>query len=134
MSRGPRTLVIGVGDRAKQVLREVRHAEGCALYPVGLIDLNGAGQGRTIGGVRVVGTADDLPAISQKLRAELAIIALDPAELSQMRRVVDQCIAAGLEFKTLPSLHELLESTAGLNQLRNVRLEDLLGRPPVKLD
>ncbi len=132
--RGRRTLIIGVGERAKQVLREARHAEGGALYPVGLIDLNGAGQGRTIGGVRVVGTADDLPAISQKLRAEFAIIALDPAELSQMRRVVDQCIAAGLEFKTLPSLHELLESTAGVNQLRNVRLEDLLGRPPVNLD
>ena len=112
----------------------VRRAEGCALYPVGLIDLNGAGQGRTIGGVRVVGTVDDLPATSGKLRADFAIIALDPAELSQMSRVVDACIAAGLEFKTLPSLHELLESTAGVNQLRNVRLEDLLGRPPVKLD
>jgi FlaA1/EpsC-like NDP-sugar epimerase len=47
---------------------------------------------------------------------------------------VDQCIAGGLEFKTLPSLHELLDGTAGVNQLRNVRLEDLLGRPPVNLD
>jgi FlaA1/EpsC-like NDP-sugar epimerase len=51
-----------------------------------------------------------------------------------MRRVVDQCIAGGLEFKTLPSLHELLQGTSGANQLRNVRLEDLLGRPPVNLD
>jgi FlaA1/EpsC-like NDP-sugar epimerase len=51
-----------------------------------------------------------------------------------MRRVVDQCIAAGLEFKTLPSLHELLNAAVGANQLRNVRIEDLLGRPPVSLD
>jgi FlaA1/EpsC-like NDP-sugar epimerase len=51
-----------------------------------------------------------------------------------MRRVVDQCIAAGLEFKTLPSLDELLNGAAGANQLRNVRIEDLLGRPPVNLD
>ncbi len=132
--RGRRTLIIGAGERAEQVLREARRAEMCALHPVGIIDLNGARQGRTIRGVRVVGTADNLPAVSQKLRAEFAIIALDPAELSQMRRVVDQCIAAGLEFKTLPSLHELLEGGAGVNQLRNVRLEDLLGRPPVTLD
>ncbi len=132
--RGRRTVIIGAGERAEQVLREARRAEMCALYPVGLIDLNGTRQGRTIRGVRVVGTVDDLPAACQRVQAEFAIIALDPGELSEMRRVVDQCIAGGLEFKTLPSLHELLESTAGVNQLRNVRLEDLLGRAPVNLD
>ena len=132
--RGRRTLVIGAGERAEQVLREARRAEMCALHPVGLVDLNGTRQGRTIRGVRVVGTVDDLPALCTTLKAEFAIIALEPGELSEMRRVVDQCIAGGLEFKTLPSLHELLEGTVGVNQLRNVRLEDLLGRPPVNLD
>jgi len=132
--RGRRTLIIGAGERAEQVLREARRAEMCALYPVGLVDLNGSRQGRTIRGVRVVGTVDDLPRVCKELRAEFAIIALEPGELADMRRVVDQCIAGGLEFKTLPSLHELLEGTAGVNQLRNVRIEDLLGRPPVSLD
>jgi FlaA1/EpsC-like NDP-sugar epimerase len=132
--RGRRTLIIGAGARAEQVLREARRAEMCALHPVGLVDLSGAHQGRTIRGVRVVGTVDDLPRVSEKLRAEFAIIALEPGELSEMRRVVDLAIAAGLEFKTLPSLHELLEGSSGVNQLRNVRLEDLLGRPPVNLD
>ncbi|HEV8177763.1 MAG TPA: nucleoside-diphosphate sugar epimerase/dehydratase [Gemmatimonadales bacterium] len=132
--RGRRTLIIGAGERAEQVLRETRRAEMCALYPVGLIDLNGTRQGRTIRGVRVVATVDDLPRVCKELRAEFAIIALEPGELADMRRVVDQCIAGGLEFKTLPSLHELLEGTSGVNQLRNVRIEDLLGRPPVSLD
>ncbi len=132
--RGRRTVIIGAGERAEQVLREARRAEMCALYPVGLVDLTGARQGRTIRGVRVVGTVENLPQLSQELRAEFAIIALEPGELTDMRRVVDQCIASGLEFKTLPSLHELLEGTSGVNQLRNVRLEDLLGRPPVNLD
>jgi FlaA1/EpsC-like NDP-sugar epimerase len=132
--RGRRTLIIGAGERAEQVLREARRAEMCALHPVGLVDLDGARQGRTIRGVRVVGTVDELPKVSEKLRAEFAIIALEPGELADMRRVVDQCIAGGLEFKTLPSLHELLEGASGVNQLRNVRIEDLLGRPPVNLD
>ena len=132
--RGRRTLIIGAGERAEQVLREARRAEMCALHPVGLVDLDGTRQGRTIRGVRVVGTVDDMPRVSQKLRAEFAIIALEPGELSEMRRVVDLCIASGLEFKTLPSLHELLEGSSGVNQLRNVRIEDLLGRPPVSLD
>ncbi|MEP7227577.1 MAG: nucleoside-diphosphate sugar epimerase/dehydratase [Gemmatimonadales bacterium] len=132
--RGRRTLIIGAGARAEQVLREARRAETCALHPVGLVDLNGAHQGRSIRGVRVVGTVDDLPRVSEKLRAEFAIIALEQGELTEMRRVVDLCIAAGLEFKTLPSLHELLEGSSGVNQLRNVRIEDLLGRPTVNLD
>jgi FlaA1/EpsC-like NDP-sugar epimerase len=106
----------------------------CALHVVGLVDLNGSRQGRSIRGVRVVGTVDNLPSVVQRVRADFAIIALDAGEQSEMRRVVEHCIAGGLEFKTLPSLHELLEGTAGVNQLRNVRLEDLLGRPPVNLD
>ncbi|HEX7337373.1 MAG TPA: nucleoside-diphosphate sugar epimerase/dehydratase [Gemmatimonadales bacterium] len=132
--RGRRTLVIGAGERAEQVLREARRGEMGALNLVGLVDLDGARQGRSIRGVRVVGTISDLPAVARRVHAEFAIIALDSTEQSEMRRVVDHCIAAGLEFKTLPSLHELLEGTAGVDQLRNVRLEDLLGRPPVNLD
>jgi FlaA1/EpsC-like NDP-sugar epimerase len=132
--RGRRTLVVGSGERAEQLLREARRAEAHALNVVGLVDLDGAGLGRTIRGVRVVGTVDDLPLLTPRLRAEFAIIALEAGELPEMRRVVDQCIAGALEFKTLPSLHELLEQTAGVNQLRNVRIEDLLGRAPVHLD
>jgi FlaA1/EpsC-like NDP-sugar epimerase len=132
--RGRRTLVVGSGERAEQLLREARRAEVHALNVVGLVDLDGAGLGRTIRGVRVVGTVDDLPKVVQRMRAEFAIIALESGDLPEMRRVVDQCIAGMLEFKTLPSLHELLEQTAGVNQLRNVRIEDLLGRAPVNLD
>jgi FlaA1/EpsC-like NDP-sugar epimerase len=130
---GRRTLVIGAGERAEQLLREARKAEHF-LNVVALVDVDGARQGRSIRGVRVLGTVKDLPALGNQLRAEFAIIALDSAESPEMRRVVDQCIAAGLEFKTLPSLHELLDGTAGVSQLRNVRIEDLLGRAPVNLD
>ena len=131
---GRRTIVVGAGERAEQLLREVRRAEGHALNVVGLVDLDGTREGRTIRGVRVFGTVDDLPALAERLHAEFAIIALEPGDSSEMRRVVDQSIAAGLEFKTLPSLDELLDGAAGANQLRNVRIEDLLGRPPVNLD
>jgi len=130
---GRRTIVVGAGERAEQLLREARRAEGHALNVVGLVDFDGSRTGRTIRGVRVLGTVDDLPALSGRLHADFAIIALEPSDSSRMRGVVDQCIAAGVEFKTLPSLHELLDG-AGANQLRNVRIEDLLGRSPVNLD
>jgi FlaA1/EpsC-like NDP-sugar epimerase len=129
-----RTLVVGSGERAEQLLGEPRRAELDGLNVVGLVDLNGARLGRTIRGVRVVGTIDDLSKVAQQLRAEFAIIALEAGDLPEMRRVVDQCIAGVLQFKTLPSLHELPQQAPGVNQLRNVRIEDLLGRAPVNLD
>ncbi len=130
---GRRTIVVGAGERAEQLVREIRRAEGQSLNVVGLVDLDGSRKGRTLRGVRVFGTVDELPAVAERLHADFAILALEPNDSSAMRRVVDQCIAAGLEFKTLPSLNELLEG-AGASQLRNVRIEDLLGRPPVHLD
>src|SRR4051812_15225800 len=130
---GRRTIVVGAGERAEQLLREIRR-EAHALHVVGLVDGDAARRGRTIRGVRVLGTIRDLPSLAERLRADFAIIALEPDDLSTMRLVVDQCIAAGIEFKTLPSLHELLDGSAAVNQLRNVRIEDLLGRSPVRLD
>ena len=131
---GRRTLVVGSGQRAEQLLREVRRERGHALHVVGLIDVDGGHLGRSIRGVRVVGGVADVPALATSLGVEFAIIALEQNDGAEMRRVVDQCIAAGLEFKTLPSLSELLEETAGVRQLRDVRIEDLLGRQPVSLD
>ena len=132
--RGRRTLIIGAGDRAEQVLREARRTENCTLTPVGLIGLDSTLRDSTIHGVAVVGTVDELPAVCARLKADFAIIALQPGELSEMRRVVNQCIAGGLEFKTLPSVQELLDGSPVVNRLRNVQLEDLVGRPPVNLD
>jgi FlaA1/EpsC-like NDP-sugar epimerase len=123
---------VGVGDRAERVLREIQ-AEDHALHVVGLVD-DAGGQVHPVCGVPVLGTVDDLPKLAGWVRADLAIIALEPGALSAMSLVVDQCIAAGLEFKTLPSLPELVEGAAAVNQLRNVRIDDLLGRPPVSLD
>jgi FlaA1/EpsC-like NDP-sugar epimerase len=132
--RGRRTLVVGWGERAGRLLREVQRTEADALRVVGLLDLDGTGLGRKIRGVRVVGTIDELPRLAQQLRAEFAIIALEAGDLPEMRRVVDRCIAGALEFKTLPPPHELLEQAAGVSHLRNVRIEDLLRRAPAQLD
>jgi FlaA1/EpsC-like NDP-sugar epimerase len=132
--RGRRTLIIGAGARAEQVLLEARRGEIRTVNLVGLIGLDGTCRDSTIHGVPVVGTVDELPAICARLKADVAIIALEPGELSETRRVVTQCIAAGLEFKTLPSVQELIDGSSCVNQLRNVQPEDLLGRPPVSLD
>jgi FlaA1/EpsC-like NDP-sugar epimerase len=133
-TRGQRTLVVGVGERSEELLREASRGAMHPLHIVGLIDPGDLHIGRSIRGVRVLGTLKELPTIAARSRAELIVIAMGAAGREEMQRVVERCLVSGVEFKILPSLHELLEDTAGVNQLRSVRLEDLLGRRPVQLD
>jgi FlaA1/EpsC-like NDP-sugar epimerase/lipopolysaccharide/colanic/teichoic acid biosynthesis glycosyltransferase len=131
---GRRTLVIGGGDKAERLLREVRRPAGSGLRVLGLVVDAPRSETYAIHGCAVVGTLDNLPALVQRYRAEFIVIALDTPSSETMERVIAQCQAAEVEFKTLPSLFELLEGTARADQLRNVRIDDLLGREPVKLD
>ena len=122
--------MVGAGERAEQLLRDAQRAGGHPLNVVGVVDLLAADRGRTIRGAQIFGTIDDLPSLAGQLHAELAVIALEPGSSPEMRRVVDQCIAAGLQFKTLAGV----DGRVAANQLRDVRIEDLLERPPVSLD
>jgi FlaA1/EpsC-like NDP-sugar epimerase len=92
-----------------------------------------------MGGFHVVGMVHpsevlNLPDLASQLRAEVAIIALDSTTQSEMRRVVDACIAASLDFKTLPWDADLRDGMTGLDQIRNVRIEDWVGGPPLDLN
>jgi FlaA1/EpsC-like NDP-sugar epimerase len=133
-SRGARTLVVGVGESAEQLLREASRESTHPIHVVGLVDPGGTHQGRAIRGVRVLGTLDSLPTIAARTGTELVVIALEGVGPEEMQRVVERCLATGVDFQILPSLHELLADTAGVKQLRPVRLEDLLGRKPVRLE
>jgi FlaA1/EpsC-like NDP-sugar epimerase len=72
--------------------------------------------------------------VAESTRAQLIVIAIPSASRAEMQRLVDRCMESAVEFKIVPSLRELLEGRAKPGQLRNVRIEDLLGREPVELD
>lgn len=129
-----RTLVVGTGDQAARLLREVHRDPHPTFEPVGLVDVEVAGRGRSLRSVRVLGGIDDLVTLASLHRIEFVVIALDAPSTEVMRRVVTACLHARVEFKTLPSLHDLLDGSARIDQLRNVDIEDLLGRPTVHLD
>ena len=129
-----RTLVVGAGNRAEHLIREIRRESGMGLEPVGLV-VDGSGhQDGSIHNVRVLGTIDHLADIARRQHADLVIIALDAPSVDQMQRIVAQCTSTALEFKMVPTVKELLEGSARGDQLRNLRLEDLLGRAAVALD
>lgn len=131
---GRNTLVIGTRSSAARLLRDARHDGRRAISVVGLVSIGGGDRGSVLHGVKVVGALADLNALIALHQIELLVIALDAPDAQLMHEVVKVCSATGIEFKTLPSLEELLEGTARPNELRQVRIEDLLGRGTVQLD
>lgn len=133
-SRGRRTFLIGAGEAAEMLLRQARHDSRFAISVVGLIDDNPETHGRSLHGVPILGGTADLERLVHEHRIQLLVIAIRSATADQMRRIVERCTATGTEFRIIPSLQDLLDGRAAIGQLREVEIEDLLGREPVHLD
>jgi FlaA1/EpsC-like NDP-sugar epimerase len=131
--RGTPALVIGAGEAAERLLRQLRMGEG-DFRAVGLVDDDPAKRGMRLHGVPVVGTLDELDELVVRSGAMQLVIAIPSAGRDQMKRIVERCMATAIEFKIVPPLHELLDGRAKVSQLRKVEVEDLLGRDPVRLD
>jgi FlaA1/EpsC-like NDP-sugar epimerase len=129
-----RILVIGAGDAGEMLLREIHQRHAARFTPVGLLDDDPLKRGSQIHGVRVLGAVDDLPRAVASTEAVEVVIAIPTASGRQMRRIVDLCKAARVRFRTIPGMDELIDGRAQVSQLRDVAIEDLLGREPVRLD
>jgi len=90
-------------------------------------------KGSEIHGVRVRGRCEQIPRLVEKLEVEIILIAVPSATDKQMRRIVEICEGTGVPFLTLPSMQEMLSGQMS-GHLREVSIEDLLGRAPIKLD
>jgi FlaA1/EpsC-like NDP-sugar epimerase len=101
---------------------------------VGFLDDNREKLHADIHGVRVLGAIDRLPEVVVGRDVDEVILAVPSATGPQMRRIVDLCKAANVRFKTMPGVDQLIDGRVSLNQVRNVAIDDLLGRDPVKLD
>jgi FlaA1/EpsC-like NDP-sugar epimerase len=131
--QGRRTLIIGAGAAAERLLREVQRDRESDICPLVIVDDDPSKQGMRLHGVPVLGGIERLAELAAKGRVELLVIAIPSATREQMRAIVESCMATGVDFKIVPSIRELLDGRARLGQLRNVQIEDLLGREAVDL-
>jgi len=130
--KSKKLLIIGAGSGGEKVLREIRDNPGVDLEPVGFLDDAREKQGKMIHGIPVLGMIEDAPTL--QVDFDEILIAIPSARGSTMRRIVDVCEKTGKKFRTLPSLGELIEGRVSVNTIREVTLEDLLGREEVNLD
>jgi FlaA1/EpsC-like NDP-sugar epimerase len=131
---GVRMLIIGAGNAAERLLRESQRDGESDLCPIAMVDDDPGKQGMRLHGIPVLGTTASLHDIVLRHAIELVVIAIPSATRREMRSIVDACLRAGVEFKIVPSLRELLDGRARLGQIRDVEIEDLLGRDEIQLD
>ncbi len=129
-------LIAGAGDGGRLVLREIVRNRGLGLTPVGFVDDDPGKRRLRIDGVRVRGnTEGDLPRILDDAEPDEVIIAIPSAPGSTRARIVRECRTRGIPVRTLPTVFELLQTRGALaRQMREVRVEDVLGREPVQME
>jgi FlaA1/EpsC-like NDP-sugar epimerase len=129
-----RAIVVGAGDAGLMVLKELNQRPDLGVDVVGLVDDDPNKLQKRIGHITISGTTADLPRLAENLCIDQVIIAMPSAPPHEIRRIVEMCRLAEVETRILPGLFELINGRVSINQLREVSLEDLLGREPVKLD
>ena len=132
--QGKRVFIIGAGEAGEQILRQIQHDSQQRLCVLGLIDDDPAKRGWELHGVPVLGTADELRGLVAMHNVTQILIAIPTATPNQLRRLVERCMETGAEVQLVPPLEDLIRGDVHLSELREVQIEDLLGREPVNLD
>jgi FlaA1/EpsC-like NDP-sugar epimerase len=129
-----RLLIIGAGDAAEKVMREINDNKVLPYMVAGFLDDRAAKIGQQIHGIPVLGPIADLSEYVFKTKAQEVLIAIPSASRDQMQRIVELCRTCEIPFKTLPGLGELISDKVSIKTIRDVSYKDLLGRPSVRLE
>ncbi len=129
-----RVLIVGAGRAGEMLVRDMLRDPAHSYQPIAFVDDRPRHHGGSIHGVPIKGPVSKLPEFVARLGIDLILLAVPSASAAQMRRLVEHCEQAGRPFRTVPELHSLMSGQVSINQLREVSIEDLLGRNPVQLD
>jgi len=129
-----RFLIVGAGNAGEALLREIHRMPVIQYDVVGFIDDDPVKQGINIHGIPVLGTVDRLSAICKERNIEEIAIAMPSATRQQLRRVIQVCEGTKIRFRTVPSITDIASGKLRVSQIRDVDINDLLGREVVQLD
>ena len=128
-------LIVGAGDAGATLVRELKQRRyRDNLIPVGFVDDNPTKQRMGMFGLPVLGRREDIPRLVQKYDVDEIIIAIPSASREVIGEIVDICQTTPASLKILPDIYELINGRVSVSQVREVRVEDILGREPVEVD
>ncbi len=126
-------LIIGADDEGELLIREMLRNKSIGRVPVGIIDNDPNKQGMRIHGIRVLGTTKDLQRILNREKVDEVVIAMPSASREVKRQIVSECEDASVKCRTIPGIYEILDGHVAITQIRDVDVEDVLGRDPVQM-
>jgi len=129
-----RLLVLGAGNAGEAIVRELRKTPVERYEIVGFLDDAPGKQDARIHGIPVLGPSDQIKAVCEQQKVDEILVAIPSATRKQMRRIIELCEGTGVRFRTVPAMTDLVDGKVSVNQIRDVDINDLLGREPVELD
>lgn len=129
-----RVVIIGAGTTGGLLASEMLTKPELGMTPVCFLDDAIPLQGAVLHGVRVMGTIDDIGAISEQLRPDRIVVAIPSASRKRLSQIYEACSGLGVEVMTLPAMSQLLSGQVSATRLRNVDAQDLLGRDSISVD
>lgn len=129
-----RVMIIGAGSAGTMIINEMLARRNLKLNPILLIDDADFKQGKRISGVRVEGKRKDIIRLAEEREIDTIIIAIPSIDNENKREILDICKKANCKIKIIPGIYEIISGEATVSKIKDVELEDLLGREPVVLD
>ena len=129
--KGKKALVVGAGRSGEMLVRDLLRDPSREYNPIGFVDDDKKKQGKEIHGIRVIGGTENIGNLVSNV--DVILLALPSASSKDMRRIVGICESTGVPFRTLPKIEDLVSGRATVSELRDVKIDDLLGREPVTL-
>ncbi len=127
-----KVIIVGAGYAGEMLVREMLREGG--YNPIGFIDDNQILKNSELHGVPIIGSVEDIPTIHKRYDINNIVIAAPSATDEQMQKIVSYCESTDISIHTLPKLQEMVSSQVALDELREVSIEDLLGREKIELD
>ncbi len=129
-----RTLIVGAGSAGTMVARQLLKNTDTDLYPIAFVDDDPNKYKLQIYGIEVQGNSNDIPKLVEELSVENIVIAIPSLEKHEIKRIYEECAKTKAKTKIMPLIEDLVSGRVSVNQIRDVQVEDLLGREPVELD
>ncbi|MDT8370322.1 MAG: nucleoside-diphosphate sugar epimerase/dehydratase [Longimicrobiales bacterium] len=129
-----RVLIVGAGEAGERLLRELRRAGEKRFVVVGFVDDDPLKQRASISGVEILGGLAAMGEVAERTDADEILVAMPSAGPRTLRKVVAACQKTRLPYRVLPGITAVLRGEVSLDQLREVRIDDLLGRDPIRLE
>ena len=129
-----RVLIYGAGDAGSTIIKELRNHKNLCSVPVAVIDDNKNKLGKKINGVPVLGTGVSVKRVVEIKKIDEIIIAIPSANKKQISEAIEACKNTACKLKIVPGVFEIIDESVTIKNVRDVQIEDLLGREPVKIN